>query len=51
LETTKREKDSLAISIVENFILIHLHEKNGFAKIFKNLARYGFENNFVGLSK
>jgi len=54
LETIKREKDSLAISIVENFILIHLHRKNGFAKIFKiskNLARYGFENNFVELSK
>jgi len=51
LETIKRENDSLVISIVENFILIHLHRKNGFAKMSKNLARYGFENNFVGLSK
>jgi len=27
------------------------HGKNGFAKIFKNLAKYRSENNFVGLSK
>jgi len=26
---------------------IFVHEKNCFAKIFKNLARYRFENNFV----
>jgi len=26
------------------------HGKNDFAEIFKNLARYRFENNFVGSS-
>jgi len=27
------------------------HGKNDFAEISKNLARYRFENNFIGLSK
>jgi len=27
-----------------------MHGKNDFAKISKNLAKYRFENNFVGLS-
>jgi len=30
-----------------NIILI-LHGRNDFAEIFKNLAGYGYENNFVG---
>jgi len=29
----------------------HLHGKNGFTEISKNLATYRSENNFVGLSK
>jgi len=28
-----------------------LHEKNDFAEIFKNFARYTSENNFIKLSK
>jgi len=31
--------------------LLHLHEKNNFAKESKNLARYRFENNFVWIIK
>jgi len=30
---------------------VKLHGKNDFAEISKNLARYRFENNFIGLSK
>jgi len=34
-----------------NFFLYFFTEKNDFAEISKNLARYRFENNFVGSSK
>jgi len=30
---------------------IYFYIKNGFAEVSKNLARYRFENNFVGSSK
>jgi len=29
----------------------HIHEKNGFVEVSKNLARHKSENNFVVLSK
>jgi len=33
-----------------NFIQdIYLHEKNNFVKASKNVAKYRYENNFVGL--
>jgi len=28
-----------------------MHEKNDFAEVSKNLARYRFKNNFIELSK
>jgi len=33
------------------FKKIHIHRKNNFVEIFKNLARYKFENNFVWIIK
>jgi len=37
-----------------HIFLLHfstMHEKNDFAEVSKNLARYRLENNFVGPSK
>jgi len=43
--------ESLKSGVTSNRHLIYetiLYEKNDFAKISKNLARYRFKNNFVG---
>jgi len=32
----------------EYSVISNLHGKNDFAEVFKNLARYRFENDFVG---
>jgi len=31
--------------------MLFLHDKNDFAEIYKNLARYRFENNFVNIKR
>jgi len=33
------------------YLILSAHEKNDFAKLFKNLTRYECENNFIGPSK
>jgi len=36
---------------ISKLFILFMHEKNDFAKVFKNLSRKKSENNFVGLSK
>ena len=36
---------------MERIVLLKYHGENDFVEVFKNLARYRSENNFVGPSK
>jgi len=40
----------LAHKVSQAFSFV-MHEKNDFAEVSKNLARYRFKNNFIELSK